>query len=168
MTAEEFDWSEVEVLILDDNASFRNLVADVLRGNGVRNIHLANDAGAAFNILKTSRVDIALVDFIMDPLDGAEFTRMVRNGTDSTNQELPIVIVTGDATKKTLDIVLESGAHDFLVKPISADGLMTRLHRTLTTVRPFVRNGTFYGPTPLVRDNTTKKTSKPGIGVRTD
>ncbi|MBT6093243.1 MAG: response regulator [Rhodospirillaceae bacterium] len=166
MTAEEFDWSEIEILILDDNAPFRNLVADVLRGSGVRNIHMAGDAGDAFNTLKTSLVDIALVDFIMDPLDGAEFTRMVRTGSDSSNPELPIIIVTGDATAKTLDTVLKSGAHDFLVKPISAEALMARLHRTLTTPRQFVRDGSFYGPAPLAGDQPNKRKPARTLGIK--
>lgn len=145
----EFDWTELEILILDDNIQFCQLVADVLRGKGVRRIHTIGDGASALNLLRSTPVDIALVDFIMTPLDGGEFTHMVRHSSDSPNKELPIVIMTGDSTERTLRAVVDAGAHDFLVKPITPAELFWRIERTLSEPRPFIKKGAFYGPAPL-------------------
>ena len=144
-----FDWLGLRLLIVDDNTSYANLLADTLRGKGIRHIHVAPDAGTAFETLAKNTVDIALVDYHMTPLDGAEFTRMVRTSSDSSHPELPIVIITGDSTRKTVDTVIGAGAHDFLVKPVTAATMFNRIERTLSEPRPFIRDGDFYGPKPL-------------------
>lgn len=142
----DFDWTTISVLIIDDSMFFRNLVAGVLHAAGIKDIHHASDAATALRLLQSTTVDVALVDYLMMPLDGIEFTNMVRNAPDSPNREMPIIMITGDATQATLDHSLQNGAHDFVVKPISAKTILSRIHRVLSHPLPFVKRAGYYGP----------------------
>lgn len=52
----------------------------------------ASNAGEAFGLLNTLHVDIILCDWMMEPTDGLEFSRLIRNGTDGMDPQTPINI----------------------------------------------------------------------------
>lgn len=143
---DDFKWNKLSVLIVDDSMFFRNLVSGVLHAIGVQKIEVTSDAVDAFRILQSTSIDIALVDYIMDPLNGSEFTQMIRTSADSPAPELPIIMVTGDATQATLNDALSVGVNDFLAKPISANTLLGRIQRVISDPVRFVRRPGYYGP----------------------
>src|SRR5690348_13304762 len=89
----------LRVLLVDDNQHMRAIVLTVLHGVGVTLIKEARDGSEALEVLRDWPADIAIVDFQMFPIDGVEFTRLVRNSTDSPNPYLPIVMMTGHSER---------------------------------------------------------------------
>ena len=83
------------------------------------------------NIAAGYQVDIAIVDFNMFPLDGVEFTRLVRNSPDSANPYLPIIMMTGHSGKQRVYEARDAGVTEFLAKPITAKGLLGALASVL-------------------------------------
>ncbi|MBI4969845.1 MAG: response regulator [Rhodospirillales bacterium] len=148
MTAPEtpLDWSSLTVLVVDDHMYFRQICLSVLKGAGTGRILQAGDGAQALSLLKVQPVDVALIDFVMVPLDGIELCRMIRTASDSSNPYLPILLVTGHTTQKTLVEALSAGVHDFIAKPITAKSLTQRIERVIQDQVPFVRNGRYFGP----------------------
>jgi len=69
----------------------------------------------------------------MQPVDGIEFTRMVRTRKDSPNPYIPIIMVTSKGQETDRVWGLRQGAVDYLVKPVSAQALVEKAQAALAT-----------------------------------
>ena len=78
-------FSSLKILVADDNANVRSLVAAVLAGLDIIHVHECRDGAQALDFVKREPVDIAIVDFHMEPVDGVQFTKLIRKGPDSPN-----------------------------------------------------------------------------------
>ncbi len=147
------DLSRVSVLLLDDNRNFISIMRQVLRSFGIRDVHEATDAVAAFEILKTASIDIAFVDFKMPGFDGFEFARLVRAPYDSPNKFLPLILVTADGRTSTVNGAINAGFEEFLIKPIRPKDVYNRLVHLLSHPHKYVWTKTFFGPDRRRRQN---------------
>ena len=129
---------KLRVLVADDNSHMRAIVVAVLKGIGIKEIKEANDGGAALAALSEFNADLAIVDFRMTPIDGVEFTRLVRNAPDSRNRYLPIRARVVEAR--------DAGCTEIVVKPMTAKALIGRLQAVIFQPRDFVRTKTYFGP----------------------
>ena len=89
----------MRVLLVDDNQHMRSIVSAVLAGVGVLQVRECWDGAEALDALRQWPADVAIVDYQMSPIDGVEFTRLVRNAADSPNPFLPIIMLTGHAER---------------------------------------------------------------------
>ena len=140
------DLSSLRVLIVDDNRYMRDLMQDVLLAFKIRDICKADDVPKAFQELKYFAADIILTDWHMEPLDGVEFVQLVRNANDSPNPYVPIVMVTGFSEAERVWQARDAGVNEFLVKPLSAKSIYSRIISIIDRPRPFVRTKDFFGP----------------------
>ena len=90
------DLSRLNVLAVDDNRHMLTIVKSILYGLGIRNVQTAMDAADAFEELRHYLADIVICDWVMSPLDGIEFVRLIRSADDSPNRYVPIIMLTGD------------------------------------------------------------------------
>ena len=82
----------------------------------------------------------------MSPIDGVEFTRLVRNATDSPNPFLPIIMLTGHAERVRVMECRDAGVTEFVVKPVTARAVLDRLNNVIFKPRAFVRTSEYFGP----------------------
>jgi CheY-like chemotaxis protein len=136
----------LQILLVDDNQHMRAITAAILQSAGVRKIREVADGGAALDALRQQAFDVAIVDFNMFPLDGVEFTRLVRNSADSTNPYLPIIMMTGHSEKNRVMEARDAGVTEFVVKPITAKAILERLNAVIFKPRPFVKTDGYFGP----------------------
>ena len=136
----------LQVLLVDDNQHMRTITSAVLQSAGVRKVHEAADGAAALEILRKQAIDLAIVDFNMFPLDGVEFTRLVRNSPDTTNPYLPIIMMTGHSEKSRVYEARDAGVTEFVVKPITAKAVLDRIQAVIFRPRPFVKTESYFGP----------------------
>jgi len=142
----ELDLSAVKVLLVEDNVHFRNLMRSILQALGVVEIEESRDGSEAIEVLKGTRVNLAIVDWKMDGIDGVECVRMIRAEQSNPNRFLPIIMVTGYTEQKLVRDARDAGVNDFLAKPISARSLLSRITEVLSGKRLFVETETFFGP----------------------
>ncbi|WAC48535.1 response regulator [Asticcacaulis sp. SL142] len=140
------DYSALKILLVEDNQHMRSIVMAILKGTGLRNIREARDGAEALEILRQYDADIAVVDFNMQPIDGVEFTRMLRNSSDSPNPYLPVVMITGHSEKSRVMEARDAGVNEFVVKPLTARALLGRIDTIIMRPRPFIRCSTYFGP----------------------
>jgi CheY-like chemotaxis protein len=136
----------LKILLVDDNHHMRMLVGEILRAIGVRHIQDANDGAEALQILRANPADIVITDLAMQPLDGIDFVRLLRNSTDSPNPLVPVIMITGHATHKRICEARDAGVNEFLAKPLTARGVVERIRQVVDNTRPFVRTETYFGP----------------------
>ena len=136
----------ITILIVDDNQHMRGILKELLRAAGVNDIKEASDPLEAFEYMKSSLVDLLLVDLAMPLMDGVEFTRMVRTNENSPNHFLPIIMITGHSERSRVNAARDAGVNEFLVKPVTAKGLMERLSLIVNRPRNFVKSKQYFGP----------------------
>jgi two-component system chemotaxis response regulator CheY len=137
---------ELKVLLVDDNEHMRAIVATILNGIGIVNVREACDGSEGLNALRHWPADIAIVDFRMEPMDGVDFTRLVRNAEDSANPYLPIIMMTGFADRPRVVEARDAGVTELVVKPVTARAIIDRLNAVVFRPRPFVRTADYFGP----------------------
>jgi CheY-like chemotaxis protein len=139
-------YERLRILLVDDNHHMRVLLAEVLRAVGVREIFEANEGADAMKALRESPVDIVMTDLAMPGMDGLEFVRLLRMSPDSPNQLTPVIVVSGRSTLKAVRETRDAGANEFLAKPITARGVIDRLHQVVEHGRPFIKADGYFGP----------------------
>jgi len=146
ITIPDFDLSTLSFLIVDDNHHMISILREVLRAFGATQIHGVRDAADAFELTRTTPVDIAIVDYLMDTLDGLDFTRLIRSAEDSPNPELPIILLTAYTEWHRVAAARDAGATDVVRKPVSAEILFQRIQSLLKSNRKFVNSQRYIGP----------------------
>ncbi len=136
----------LQILLIDDNPHMRAIASAVLKSAGIRKVVEAGDGGTGLQMLRDHAIDLAIVDYNMFPLDGVEFTRLVRNSPDSANPYLPIIMMTGHSAKKRVYEARDAGVTEFLAKPITAKGVLDRIQSVIWKPRPFVKTDGYFGP----------------------
>lgn len=144
--------SALRILVVDDNPHMRTITAAVLQSAGIRLVREAADGAAALEILRDYPADLVIVDFKMFPLDGVEFTRLVRNSPDTANPYLPIIMMTGHSEKSRIVEARDAGVTEFVVKPITAKAILDRIQSVIFHPRPFVKTDDYFGPDRRRRD----------------
>ncbi len=136
----------LNILIVDDNPHMRHLIREILNGFGVRNIMECGDGSSAMSELKHWQADLAFVDWMMEPLDGLDFVRLIRTASDSPNAYLPIIMLTGHTERHRIIEARDAGVSEFLAKPVTPLGLYSRIKAVVENPRPYVRVGRYAGP----------------------
>lgn len=136
----------LRILLIDDNANMRSIIAAILDGVGIKDIRQAKDGEDGLAILREWPIDIAIVDYQMSPMDGLEFTRKVRKSTNGLNNQMPIIMVTGYADRVRVLEARDAGVTELVVKPVTANAVLSRLSEVIYKPRAFARTETYFGP----------------------
>jgi DNA-binding response OmpR family regulator len=148
-----YNLEELKFLIVDDNDNMRFLVKSILRSLGVKDCREAGDGLAALEEHNHVPADIVVCDWDMRPVTGMEFTRLVRGNAGSAGRFVPIIVLTGYTEFQKVVEARDSGAHEFLAKPVSAKNLYARVRSVIENPRPFIRANTFFGPDRRRKEN---------------
>lgn len=164
-------YDQLKILLVDDNQHTRMLVTEILRALGVSQVYEAADGTAGLQQLREHQVDIIFTDLSMQPMDGIEFVRRLRQSPDSPSQMAPVIMVTGHFTLAKVAEARDAGVNEFLTKPLTARGVIERLQRVIEHPRPFVRTADYFGPDrrrrqdPAYHGPWRRKTDKAGGGL---
>jgi DNA-binding NtrC family response regulator len=119
------------VLIIDDDQGLRETLADLFAGEE-HEVSQASNGEEAIAILHAAPPDIALCDWRMSPLGGLDVLRAMRaEGLDRT---IPLIVLTAYGDAESTVQAMQTGAYDFLVKPIDLDTVLATVSRALEHV----------------------------------
>lgn len=107
------------VLVVDDEAFFRQLFSDILAEDGGYEIEVAESGETALARLARGGVDVLITDMIMPGLCGLDLIRRAR----AFNNPPEIILATGNATVESAIQALKDGARDYLLKPCNPEQL---------------------------------------------
>lgn len=142
----ETGMAALRVLIAEDNEHMRGLLVGMLQAVGVTQIRQVKDGGDALEVLRRWDADLAFVDMRMSPMDGIEFTKLVRTAAGAANPYLPIIMLTGHAHLGRVTEARDAEVSEFLVKPLDPKTVVERLRMVIDRQRPFVRSAAYVGP----------------------
>jgi two-component system, chemotaxis family, chemotaxis protein CheY len=140
------EFENLSILTVDDSPQMLGILRECLRAFGAKKILEARDAVDAFEIIRANTVDLAIVDYLMQPLDGLEFTKIVRGSNYGDEYKMPIIILTAYTEREKIIAARDAGITDFLMKPISAASLHDRILAAVNSKRDFVETKKFIGP----------------------
>ena len=136
----------VKLLIVDDMIPMLTLAKSALSIMGFGEIYTARNGEEAFELVVKHDPDLIITDWVMEPMDGLEFTKKVRKDPMAPNPYVPIIMMTGFSSKMRVEMSRDHGITEFIVKPFTAKGLYTRVYQIVEKPRQFVDAGEFFGP----------------------
>ena len=119
-----------DVLVVDDEADIRDLVAGILTDEGY-DVRTANDSESALAAIRARKPALLILDIWMagGGMDGLELLDMVK-GLDP---DLPVIMISGHGNIETAVSAIKRGAYEFLEKPFKSDRLILVVERALET-----------------------------------
>lgn len=141
-----YNFSSFSILIVDDNPFVGKIVHRMCRSFGFASVTAVDNVEAALKHLATDRLDMAICDWEMSPLDGSEFVKRIRGNPEGPLRFLPIIMLTSHTDVSRIRTARDLGITEFLAKPLSAKTLLTRICSIVDTPRPFIETPTYFGP----------------------
>jgi sigma-B regulation protein RsbU (phosphoserine phosphatase) len=124
------DNSHAELLVVDDDAMSRRVLAQLLSAAGY-NCRVSNDGSEALETIHARPPSLLLLDFDMPGLNGAEVLRRLRSDEDPTVAQIPAIMLTAHGSDQSEVSCLQAGADDFVTKPVNASVLRARIETQL-------------------------------------
>lgn len=143
----------MKVLVVDPNAYMRGVIADSLRRLMITNINAAATAVEAFSVGRTFKPDVIFVDWDAGRMSGLEFTREVRRNSTGMSRETPIILLAGAIDHEQLMSARQAGINEFLLKPVSAQGVLSRIEEVVLRPRKFIDSRNYVGPCRRRKDD---------------
>jgi two-component system nitrogen regulation response regulator NtrX len=121
-----------DILIVDDEADIRELVAGILEDEGHRT-RTAGSSDEALASIESRRPHLVFLDIWLQGsrLDGLQVLDVIR----AQHPEVPVVMISGHGNIETAVSAIKSGAYDFIEKPFKADRLVLVAERALESSR---------------------------------
>ena len=167
MTKPKYDFEHLRVLAVDDSQYMLKIVTMLLEAMGIRKIQGLERPAEMLAMMKEWRPDLIIVDHIMTPITGLQLIKQIRTDSDSPDQFIPIILLTGHAkTSVVKNARFNSGADAVLVKPVSAQRLYDAIVAIYKSDRTFVETKTYFGPDRRVKDRPFEGEDKRGGGDR--
>jgi len=116
------------ILVVDDQASVRQLLQEYLSEQGFRVVSAA-DGQSALYTARHEQPDLILLDVMMPKMDGYQFLRLFRQ-----ERQTPVIILTAREEETDAVLGLDLGADDYVIKPFRMRELMARTRALLRRV----------------------------------
>ena len=117
--------NKFKILLAEDEANIRNLVATLLDSAGYQTI-LADSCSAAKSLFASYRPDLVILDLGLPDMDGMNLLHFARK--DSL---IPIIVLSARSDEKDKVAALDAGANDYITKPFSSGELLARVRVSL-------------------------------------
>jgi two-component system nitrogen regulation response regulator NtrX len=117
-----------DILVVDDEADIRDLVAGILSDEGYA-VRTAADSEAALASLRARKPSLLVLDIWMSGggMDGLELLDLIK----TLDADLPVIMISGHGNIETAVSAIKRGAYDFLEKPFKSDRLLLVVERAL-------------------------------------
>ena len=116
--------NKLQILVVEDDKSVRNLMSTTLKAHDYKYI-VAKNGEEAILQASTYNPDIALLDLGLPDMDGIEVIKKIR-----TWSNMPIIVISARSEDADKIEALDNGADDYLTKPFSVEELLARLRVT--------------------------------------
>jgi two-component system chemotaxis response regulator CheY len=111
----------MKVLVVDDFATMRKIVRNILKQIGFENITEAEDGTAALRVVKSEPFGLVVSDWNMPNMTGLDLLK------DPQIANLPVLMVTAEGLKENVMEAVKAGVNNYVVKPFTAEVLQEKI-----------------------------------------
>jgi two-component system nitrogen regulation response regulator NtrX len=121
-----------DILIVDDEADIRELIAGILEDEGYET-RLAHNSDAALSEIAARRPSLIILDIWLmgSKLDGLDLLNVIKE----KHPDVPVIIISGHGNIETAVAAIKRGAYEYIEKPFKADRLLLVVGRALEATR---------------------------------
>lgn len=123
--------ANVKILIVDDFATMRKILKNLLFQMGFKNVIEADDGTTALEVLAKEKVDLIISDWNMPKMTGIELLKAVRN--DENLKSVKFIMVTAESQKENVIEAIKLGVNQYVVKPFTPEVLREKLEKVLNS-----------------------------------
>jgi len=119
--------SEMDVLVVDDEADICTMVKYALQSLGVHKVHIAGNGQDAWNLFYESkgRFDLIVSDWMMPEISGLDFLKRVRE----RNKRVPFVMLTSKGERDDVAAAAQNGVTGYIGKPFTLQGFQKHIRK---------------------------------------
>ena len=121
--------TSIKVLVVDDFATMRRILKNILKQLGFKNLVEADDGTTAWDVLEEQKIDLVLADWNMPKMTGLELLKKVR--ASEKYAKVPFLMVTAEAQKQNVIEAVQAGVSNYVVKPFTAEAISEKLEKIL-------------------------------------
>jgi two-component system response regulator HydG len=114
------------ILLVDDHKPFRDSLAKILEGEGLR-VFPANDGEEALDLLRNESIHLILTDLKMPKMDGVELLQVAK----TIRPEVEVILITGYGTVDTAVTAMKEGAYDYIQKPFKPREILKLVRKAI-------------------------------------
>ena len=122
----------MKILVVDDFATMRRIVKNLLRDLGFTNTHEADDGATAWPMLQNGTFDFVITDWNMPGMTGMELLKKIR--ADEKLKTIPVLLVTAEAKRDQIIAAAQAGVNGYVVKPFTASALKEKIAKIFERV----------------------------------
>lgn len=117
----------MKILIVDDFATMRRIMKNILKQIGFTNIIEADDGTTALDELKKNSIDLIISDWNMPKMTGLDLLKTVRGSSEY--KDIPFLMVTAEAQKQNVIDAVQAGVSNYVVKPFTAEAISEKIEK---------------------------------------
>ena len=117
----------MKILVVDDFATMRRIIKNILTQLGFKNIIEADDGTTALDVLKSEKIGLIVSDWNMPKMTGLDLLKAVRADASLTNT--PFIMVTAEAQQDNIILAVKAKVSQYIVKPFTAETLSEKLNK---------------------------------------
>ena len=115
----------MKVLVVDDFATMRKIVRNILKQIGFEDITEAEDGSVALRLIKSELVGLVVSDWNMPNMSGLDLLKEIRKNPQTAS--LPVLMVTAEGLKENVMEAVKAGVNNYVVKPFNAEVLQEKI-----------------------------------------
>ena len=119
--------TKMSILVVDDFATMRRIVKNILKQLGYENILEADDGASALEVLKREKIQFIISDWNMPQMSGIELLKTVR-ATEAW-KDLPFLMVTAEGQKENVIEAVKNKVNNYILKPFTPETLMEKINK---------------------------------------
>lgn len=117
--------ANMKILVVDDFATMRKIIKNLLKELGYSNAEEASDGAMALEKLKEGGFNFVITDWNMPNMPGIELLKAIRQ-TDGI-KDMPVLMVTAEAEKEKVVAAVQAKVNNYVVKPFTAAVLKEKI-----------------------------------------
>lgn len=121
--------TSIKVMIVDDFATMRKIIKNILAQLGFKDVIEADDGTTALELLKKQKVDLIISDWNMPKMSGLELLKAVRSNENL--KSIKFVMVTAESQKENVIEAIRNGVNQYVVKPFTPQVLKEKLEKIM-------------------------------------
>jgi two-component system chemotaxis response regulator CheY len=117
----------MKVLVVDDFATMRKIVRNILKQIGFTNIVEADDGVNALQMIKEDKIDFVVTDWNMPNMTGLDLLKNIRASEKAKNT--PVLMVTAEGLADNVVDAVKAGVDNYVVKPFTAETVQAKIEQ---------------------------------------